>query len=336
MLFSSSVFAQNSPPLLPGNVGIGTTSPTSLLYINNLSPNANPAPALTISGSSLVPNGQGIRDYLIINREAIPAPINIPASYYLIVKSDGKVGIGTATPSTQLEVAGETKSTTLTTTGIANLNSLSVTNSASVLQGLNVFGSSNLFGAVVAYNNLRINNSEIYFRSGSDVNHGLGFYDNTGQAKVFANTSINGPVLYGFAGGALATKAGGDKIALRWNSAGKVIIGNQAPIGIDNDYRLGVDGKVVAKEFVVQMNSWQDTVFSKSYNLRPLEEVKAFIEANKHLPEIPSEKEVIKNGISIGEMNQLLMKKIEELTLYVIQLKEENNTISATIKNKVK
>ncbi|HWB64745.1 MAG TPA: hypothetical protein VG603_14615 [Chitinophagales bacterium] len=62
---------------------------------------------------------------------------------------------------------------------------------------------------------------------------------------------------------------------------------------------------------------------SNNYHLRTLDEVKQYVNQNHHLPEIPSECDVIENGISLGEMNKLLLKKIEELTLYVINLKKE-------------
>jgi hypothetical protein len=73
-----------------------------------------------------------------------------------------------------------------------------------------------------------------------------------------------------------------------------------------------------------------DYVFEKSYSLPSLEEVKSYIDQNKHLPEVPSAKEMESNGVNLGEMNMLLLKKIEELTLYVIEqnkklLQQQNN-----------
>ena len=56
----------------------------------------------------------------------------------------------------------------------------------------------------------------------------------------------------------------------------------------------------------------------------PSKKTAAYIKSNKHLPEVPSAKEMEANGVQLGEMNMLLLKKIEELTLYVIELKEEN------------
>jgi hypothetical protein len=67
-----------------------------------------------------------------------------------------------------------------------------------------------------------------------------------------------------------------------------------------------------------------DYVFESSYKLPPLEEVSSFINKNKHLPEVSSASTMEENGINLGEMNMLLLKKVEELTLYMIELKKEN------------
>jgi hypothetical protein len=70
-------------------------------------------------------------------------------------------------------------------------------------------------------------------------------------------------------------------------------------------------------------SAWPDYVFKTQYKLPALNEVKAYIDRNHHLPEMPSEQEVKDNGINLGEMNKLLTKKVEELTLYAIGQKEE-------------
>ncbi len=108
--------------------------------------------------------------------------------------------------------------------------------------------------------------------------------------------------------------------------------------GAHTDYRLSVDGKVVAQEIVVTLDNWADYVFADDYQLQPLTEVAAFIEANNHLPAIPSEAEVAENGVEMGEMFKLQMQKIEELTLYIIeqnkaieQIKAENEAIKAML-----
>ena len=84
--------------------------------------------------------------------------------------------------------------------------------------------------------------------------------------------------------------------------------------------RMRVDNLLCAKEIKVQLTScWPDYVFSKEHTLLPLHEVEQFITANQHLPNVPSAAEVEANGVNIGEMNAVLIQKVEELTLYILQ-----------------
>ena len=68
---------------------------------------------------------------------------------------------------------------------------------------------------------------------------------------------------------------------------------------------------------------WKSYVFDKEYKLMPLEEVKDFVAKNKHLPDVPSAKELVNNGLDLGEMQAKQMQKIEELTLYMLELKKQ-------------
>ncbi len=83
--------------------------------------------------------------------------------------------------------------------------------------------------------------------------------------------------------------------------------------------KLSVNGKILAKEIKVTTSGWPDYVFMPSHRLPGLNEVSAYIRSNGHLPEIPSAAEAEKEGINLGEMNNKLLKKIEELTLYLIE-----------------
>jgi len=87
-------------------------------------------------------------------------------------------------------------------------------------------------------------------------------------------------------------------------------------------HRFEVDGTIRATEIRVEAQT-ADFVFEDDYELRPLEEVESFINDNGHLPDIPSAAEMEKDGVGLAEMNKLLLQKIEELTLYVIELKKE-------------
>jgi hypothetical protein len=88
-----------------------------------------------------------------------------------------------------------------------------------------------------------------------------------------------------------------------------------------NGYLLAVNGTIGAKEVVVENTSsaWPDYVFEKDYELIPLVHLERFVQTNKHLPEIPSASEIEENGINIGDMHVVLVKKIEELTLYLFE-----------------
>jgi hypothetical protein len=105
---------------------------------------------------------------------------------------------------------------------------------------------------------------------------------------------------------------------------GNVGIGTVLPNN-PNNYKLAVNGKIGAKEVQVENTSstWADYVFEKDYKLMSLGDVESFIKSNKHLPEIPSADEVKENGHKLGEMDVLLLKKVEEMTLYIIEQQKQ-------------
>jgi hypothetical protein len=103
---------------------------------------------------------------------------------------------------------------------------------------------------------------------------------------------------------------------------------------VPDGYKLGVNGKIICEEVKVIGNvegNPPDYVFDAEYNLMSLSELGKYIAVNKHLPDIPSAEQFKEDGYKVGEMNELLLRKIEELTLYVISLKKENEDLRQMI-----
>ncbi|MCH5718179.1 hypothetical protein [Niabella hibiscisoli] len=104
-----------------------------------------------------------------------------------------------------------------------------------------------------------------------------------------------------------------------------------------------MNGRILAKEIKVvsgATTSWPDYVFNPNYELTPLSELEQFIKTHQHLPEVPSAKEVAANGIEVGANQALLLKKIEEITLHLIdlnkkvaELQQENQALKKAERN---
>lgn len=205
----------------------------------------------------------------------------------------GNVGIGQATPAYKLDVAG-----TINATGVL-VNGLPISTSQWSTSG-----------------------TSINFATG---NVGIGQAAPAYKLDVAGTINASSILINGqpFAGGGSQWATIGNTINY---SAGNVGIGTSAP-----DAKLAVKGQVHAQEVKVDLLGAiaPDYVFEKNYRLMSLEEIKNYIEANKHLPEVPSAIEMEKNGLLIGEMNLLLLKKVEELTLHLIQLKSENDKLKS-------
>ncbi len=160
--------------------------------------------------------------------------------------------------------------------------------------------------------------AKIHIASGSDAgltSHGyLMLGPVTGSNIVFDNNEI------------IARTNGQTGSLILQNDGGSVRIGN---VAVPGGYKFAINGKMVCEEVKVKLASsgWPDYVFADTYQLKPLHEVEKFIAANKHLPNIPPAAEVEKNGIEIGDMQKRMMEKIEELTLYVIELEKKINEL---------
>ncbi len=115
-------------------------------------------------------------------------------------------------------------------------------------------------------------------------------------------------------------------------STGEIGIGQQADFvkGFPTGYSLYVENGILAEKFKCAIKStinWSDHVFANEYKLASIAEMESFIKANKHLPGVPSAEQMVENGLDVASMDAKLLEKIEELSLYVIELKKENEKI---------
>lgn len=105
---------------------------------------------------------------------------------------------------------------------------------------------------------------------------------------------------------------------------GNVVIGTRISLA-----KVDVIGDINCRKLKVLPTTWPDYVFKPEYELMPISDLKEFISKNKHLPGVPDEKQVAKEGVELGELNKILLQKIEELTLYIIELKAENEKLNS-------
>lgn len=115
------------------------------------------------------------------------------------------------------------------------------------------------------------------------------------------------------------------KSALFVSSGRNVGIGTTSP-----DHKLDVNGTIRAKEVIVE-SDWSDFVFEPDYRLRPLSEVESHIAERGHLPDVRSASEIAADGLSVGEAQRVMMQKIEELTLYMIEKDKQIEALRARV-----
>lgn len=159
---------------------------------------------------------------------------------------------------------------------------------------------------ISVFQNLEMTKNNIVVRWGLDNNNALGW---------IGTTSADGCIF-----------GAGGHANMFMDNAYHVFIGptaNEATAirpELRNKYRLFVYGGVLSEDLAIApKSSWSDFVFDKDYKLCPLTELEQFIKVNKHLPDVPSAKEVAEDGYSQHNVNKVLLQKIEELTLYVIE-----------------
>lgn len=217
----------------------------------------------------------------------------------LILANNDNVGIGTISPKEKLHLKGDAPVFLIEDNGVQK-----------------PFG--------------RFYNPKLQFKGGSETFElavesagalGQKFGLSNGKTSM---TIWNNEIFLGFAPGSIPVN--NQKVSLNMPWANKMAIGGKFATG----FNLSVRGKSIFEHVEVKLASdWPDYVFQDNYKLKSLEEVENYISENSHLPGIPSAQEVEKSGINIAEMDALLLQKIEELTLYNIELNKKLSAIEA-------
>lgn len=237
---------------------------------------------------------------------------DIPDQHAMTWTYNGNVGIGTTGPTARLHLVGSGVS-------IDGGNSISINNNDLAIQA-NTGGRSTTSGAQL----------EFVIPANTDGSNAWG------QARII---TVAGNTSNGNATGKmiLGTRRSFDKLGTgaQWYYGNDLIIDGAGNVGVGTltpDQKLSVNGTVHAKSVVIDLNGWSDYVFKKDYRLPALNEVKSYIRENRHLPGVPSEAEMIKAGLDVSEANKLLLKKMEEMTLYMIEAKEEITILKKEVK----
>ncbi|MFD2888072.1 TMF family protein [Chitinophaga cymbidii] len=275
-----------------GNVGIGTTTPVVKLSVYGPSDD---------SAAISLQSGTNSRFYIQQGGALLKIGGVTPGVGAINVLNTGRVGIGTASPGYKLDVQngsvniGWGANIAYRAGSYVSIGNMSYLNAPYIafnafLTTSDIPTSKNLFtptynagGGLVIKGDA--GNSGLHFLQRS-YNNGIPPYDLSSFTEVLTLTS-----------------------------GGNVGIGTTST-GI---HKLAVEGSIGARKVKVNPSGWADFVFHPEYRLSPLEEVEAFIDNNGHLPEIPTAREIAKEGLDLGEMDKKLLQKIEELTLYVIE-----------------
>lgn len=273
-----------------GKLGIGIANPLARLHVNGLiRGTSNEADdhsglfeSLSSLGYGLYSRGGGgtVDRYSFSFNNYNGVPI-------MFADGSGNVGIGTNTPSTGLQ--------------LGNLG-----NNIAAKQ-ISIPGNYNF--EVLKLGQIGNGNAalEIVNHAGVDVSYGV---------KIKADIDHGGPGLQ-----LQYAPTANDYNSLQYQT-GLFLSAANGDIGIGTltpQEKLSVNGKIRAKEIKVEVTGWPDYVFKADYKLNTLPELEAYIKANGHLPEVPAAAEIEKEGVALGEMNKILLKKIEELTLHLIE-----------------
>ncbi len=164
------------------------------------------------------------------------------------------------------------------------------------------------------------------------------------EPRLFLQRTAGSPILWNFEAG-INVSENGFAISDLTNTRQKLVIESgdgdaffpTGGLGVGTEvmpegFKMAVNGKLIAEEIVVQLKTeWPDFVFSSDYQLRSLRDVEDYINTNGHLPDVPSAEVVAEEAINLGNMSAILLQKVEELTLYVIELQKQNEMLQSQI-----
>jgi hypothetical protein len=245
----------------------------------------------------------------------VPTWVNGPGKIWTSDPCPANVGIGTDDPVAKLDVRGLTYSNVISVNTYDQAAKLTIKGGQPGSQGqLKALEVQDTDGAptLQVYNNGKTVVGSGHFNTGGD------------RASIYLGNGTDHYVsaIHG-KGLSLSTFGAVDALVVQ-QSTGKVGIG----VGADHvfgDGMLEVDGTIRARRVVAEQTNWPDYVFEKEHALMNLSDLRIYIAEHGHLPEVPSAEEVETNGLDLGELVKLQMQKIEELTLYILELEERLN-----------
>ena len=326
-----------------GKVGIGVSNPSAMLDLTGFSNTTAGMKMETNWGNINTPlaffNSTADGKVLRIQNNGHRTDVNIfevvnDQDTVFAVRGDGNVGIGVTNPSAALEVGGFPSS--------HNIPGFKVESDWGSMTNPMILFKTNGDGQVMR---LQQNGARADMKLFEMVNSNGTAFAVMGDGKVTLGVdnpteklSVKGNIQLGDGGthGALYfNNTSSGNITVNGSNIMRMLANGNVGIGtVDPQSKLSVNGTVTAKEVIITLDGWADYVFDEDYELMPLNEVEQYIKSNKHLPDVPSEAEMLSKPTKLGETDAMFMKKIEELTLYLIEqnkaieeLREENKAL---------